>query len=147
MLCHAYFAVVCPPAAAGFIHLAIGSGASIVPSYCFGEVDTFHTSDLFQTWRLALSKWFRIAIPFVYGDGEWYRFPVSIKVPLTIVVGEPIPTVQTERPTHEQVNEVHAKYVQALRTIYEEHKARLGYGDRTLLVYGNGEKPAQAAKL
>ncbi len=124
----------------GFIKLAIETGTPIVPIYVFGEVDMFELSNAFLKQRQWLSRKAQIAIPFMKGEG----FLDPFRVPLTIVVGDPI-HVERCSPSKELVNAVHGQYVQALIDLFESNKHRLGYGDRELKVVGEWEKPTRAS--
>ena len=44
----------------------------------------------------------------------------------------PRPRVGIAEPTDEQIDALHARYVEALRAVFEQNKARLGYADATL---------------
>ncbi len=39
-------------------------------------------------------------------------------------VGKPIPVPKVENPTQELIDEYHAKFVEALKSLFEEHKAQ-----------------------
>ncbi len=39
-------------------------------------------------------------------------------------MGKPIPVPKVENPTKEIIEEYHAKFVQALKSLFEEHKAQ-----------------------
>uniref|UniRef100_A0A7S2RSM6 Acyltransferase n=1 Tax=Mucochytrium quahogii TaxID=96639 RepID=A0A7S2RSM6_9STRA len=109
----------------GFCRLALKCGVPIVPCYCFGETSTYHTSSLLLSWRQRISRTFRIAMPLVYGDDSFFLGP--IKTPLTIVVGDPIPVEQNHNPSHQEVVDLHAKYLSALTNLFEKNKKRFGY--------------------
>jgi len=120
----------------GFVRLAIETGLPIVPVYCFGETSTHNISRLFLKQRLWLSRRFRIAIPFAYGDGSVLQRLNPIDVPLTSVVGEPIRVEQHPAPVPDElVDKVHYQYVMGLKKVFDDNKHRLGYGDKELEIY------------
>ena len=58
------------------------------------------------------------------------------RVPNDLVFGEPIEPACAKpgEPTEAEVQVAHTAYIAALKTLFDEHKAGLGYGDRELLV-------------
>ena len=55
------------------------------------------------------------------------------KVPLLVVVGEPLEVDKIEEPTPEMVEHVHRCYVQRLRELFDANKAkRAGFRDSEL---------------
>ena len=108
----------------GFVKLAMQQGADLVPVYAFGETSLYKHSQAGIGWRKWLSHKFGIAIPLLYG--EYGLLPY--RVPITLVFGEPIPTVKISEPTDDQLNAMHSKYVDALVTLFNTHKASMGYG-------------------
>lgn len=62
---------------------------------------------------------------------------VPKRAPNDLVLGTPIeprPCATPGQPTDAEVQAAHADYVKALQTLFDEHKAALGYGDRQLVV-------------
>lgn len=55
-------------------------------------------------------------------------------VALHTVVGSPLQLPRVANPSDSDVAQWHAAYVAALTEIFETHKARFGYADRTLEV-------------
>ena len=47
--------------------------------------------------------------------------------PITVVIGEPIPVKQVTDPTPQQIDELHSKYLIALRDLYDKYNPI--YGD------------------
>ncbi len=45
-------------------------------------------------------------------------------------VGEPLPVVKKEKPTQEDIDDLHAKYVDALTDLFENHKEEYGIDKR-----------------
>ena len=51
---------------------------------------------------------------------------------LHTVIAHPVKLPKIEQPTADDVAHWHGRYVAALQAIYDDHKARFGYGDREL---------------
>ena len=79
-----------------------------------------------QEW---FEKVFSYSPPMFHGRGVFqytYGF-VPFRKPITVVVGEPIPVEKVENPTDEQVQELHAKYLDGLKDVYNKYNDK--YGD------------------
>lgn len=109
----------------GFIRLALSYGASLVPVLGLGTNEAYTTYNVLYPARKLIQKRFGIALPIFHG--RWFT-PLPHKVPIKIVIGEPIPTpkpgVVGEKPSEELVNEFHAKYIDAVRTLHRKHAAK-----------------------
>lgn len=116
----------------GFIKLAMQKNVPVVPVYVFGCSDYYNTSHAFFGPRLWLMKTFGICITLATGLCGSPVCPLPVKT--TIVFGKPLSfTIKEEgAPTAEELNAAHAEFVAALTNLFDEHKARLGYGDRQL---------------
>ena len=109
----------------GFIRLALKFGTPIVPCYCFGENDVFHTSDAFMGLRQWLCRNLRIGMSICWG--RWGTlFPN--KVPLSLVLGKPIsvPKLQAQEITSEKVDAVHKEFVDSIGELFERYKVECG---------------------
>lgn len=119
----------------GFVKVALQKGASLVPVFSFGETDLFgvFASSRFRRWQLWLQKQMGFGIPFFFGraltGGVLHRvFGLSrgvmpLRMPVQSIVGTPIHVdAPVPHPTQEQVDELHQRYVDELRKIYEEFK-------------------------
>ncbi len=133
----------------GFIKLAIRKGVPVVPMYVFGSSDsytTYHRTNKFD-WsfynlRYTLMKNFGICIMVCTGLWGSYLCPLPKKT--TIVFGKPIYFQPSSKessngsggfePTSEELDKGHTLFVKELTALFDEHKTRLGYGDRTLEV-------------
>lgn len=125
----------------GFVSLAVEHGASLVPMYVFGCTDLYYTSSALFGLRDAIRKHLKVCIPIFWGD-----FGLSPRrVKTTIVVGDPIPVARMAKPPKDapaaeqdafrsRVQQAHSAYVAAVKALFDEHKGRLGYGDRTLYI-------------
>ncbi|KAJ3412817.1 Diacylglycerol O-acyltransferase 2 [Chytridiales sp. JEL 0842] len=105
----------------GFVKLALTTGCSLVPVLCFGENEVYIRHD--TAFSRAISK-------FTYSLGR-FQFPVVTgrwgtlfpkKAELVTVVGPPIDVDLVEKPSQEQVDELHRKYLSHLRGLYDEYK-------------------------
>ena len=118
----------------GFIKLAMQHGTPLVPVFSFGEAflyDQVHNPPgsrlrRFQDWYERL---FAYPLPIIYGRGlfQYNLGYVPYRRPVTVVVGAPLHVERIEEPTSEQILATHAKYVEALKKLYEEYNPV--YGD------------------
>lgn len=117
----------------GFVKLALAHSAALVPCYCFGCVDLYDTYDYLHAPREALRKHLGICLPLYRGSfGMLPR-----RVPLDMVFGPPIdlpPPATPGKPTDEEVAQAHARYVAALKDLFDKHKTEFGFGTRQLNV-------------
>lgn len=117
----------------GFVRLALQQGVDLVPTYCFGAVDAYSQVQIpaFKRMMSRIVSAFQFVIPVYWG---YFFSPVPYRRDQTMVVGSPIPVKKVAEPTKEQVDELHAVYVTALRDLFDKHKEELGFGDRSLRV-------------
>ena len=144
----------------GFIKLAMRTGVPVVPMYVFGSSDAYYTYPKntdknnssndsqkfdwsFYQLRHKLQKNFGICITLC--SGLWGSPLCPLPKKTTIVFGKPIWFESSEtpksdskscgfEPTSEELDKGHALFVKELTALFDEHKTRLGYGDRTLEV-------------
>ncbi|NXH10157.1 MOGT2 acyltransferase, partial [Bucco capensis] len=115
----------------GFVRLAIQHGSPLVPVFSFGE------NDLFEQVRNPKGSWLRqlqhklqqimgISLPVFHARGIFqYSFGLMpYRRPICTVVGKPIPVQRKPRPSEEEVDQVHQKYLTELSKLFEEHKAK-----------------------
>ncbi|CAD6192190.1 unnamed protein product [Caenorhabditis auriculariae] len=117
----------------GFVREALLTGAHLVPVYSFGENEVFNQMEnpigsklrKFQEWS---KKLFGISYPIFHGRGFFQMTfgYLPFRKPIDTVVGAPIPVQKVEKPTREQIDELHQKYVHALSKLFNEHKGRFG---------------------
>lgn len=120
----------------GFVKLAMRKRVPIVPVYVFGCSDYFMTSTILYNVRHTLMKKFGICIPLCRG---LYHSLCPLPVKTTIVFGEPIDFFnimgkEDRQATEEELSVAHTKFCMALVDLFDKHKARLGYANRTLKV-------------
>ncbi|XP_064000284.1 2-acylglycerol O-acyltransferase 2 [Pogoniulus pusillus] len=115
----------------GFVRLAIQHGTPLVPVFSFGENDLYD-----QVWN-PKGSWLRviqqklqqimgISLPLFHARGIFqYSFGlVPYRRPICTVVGKPIPVQKKQKPSNEEVDQVHQKYLDELSKLFEEHKAK-----------------------
>ncbi len=110
----------------------VPAGSSLVPVFVFGERKAYHTSVLLTK---IFSRFFKrlcnIGMPLP--RGRWFTL-MPFPGPITIVIGPPIAVPLTPKPSDELVDTFHARYVGALKALYDEHKVAAGYKDVALSV-------------
>jgi 1-acyl-sn-glycerol-3-phosphate acyltransferase len=111
----------------GFVKLALAHGARLVPVFCFGENELFQQAPSPAWLQGALVRVLGFSVPLAYGRGCCSRRaagPLPRRVPLTMVVGAPLAMPVIADPTAAQVDAHHARYVAALRALYDAHAPR-----------------------
>lgn len=108
----------------GFVRLALEYGVPLVPVYVFGESQLFLQSRLFLRSRLWLQQALGIALV----------MPLKpyLSSPLRLVVGPPLEIPRRPQPSQEEVDEHHARYINALEDLFERNKGRCGYAKNHL---------------
>lgn len=144
----------------GFIKLAMRYRVPVVPVYVFGVSDAYNTyynhhPTFWYKARYWLMQTFGICLPIGFGFYLSPFCPIPLKH--TIVFGKPIPVYNimkkhntnddddgkdengdsshrttTTSPTSEELDLAHDQFCIALRQLFDEHKFKLGYGDREL---------------
>ncbi|KAF0700341.1 Aste57867_9154 [Aphanomyces stellatus] len=114
------------------IQLAFTQGASLVPTFVFGERWLYWSWPTPQTWPYWV-RWI-IKVPSLFlcargRFGTWLPFLPSGKRKLAVVFGAPIPVHQKEDPTEDELRRVHAIYVDRLQKLFEAYKHDFGYAD------------------
>lgn len=117
----------------GLVKYALQHGYALTPVWSFGECDTYHTFTGLLNFRLALNKY---GVPGVLFFG-WSKLPTFPRVDSEVLsyVGAPLQLPTIAEPTPAQVDEWHGKYLDALRALYEAHKAEAGYSNNVLEIY------------
>lgn len=114
----------------GFVKKALIHGANIIPCIAFGENSVFNKVNLKESSLMHTleSKWYKIfkfKHPIYYGRSiisETMTGLMPYKRPITVVMGDPIHVGKIENPTQEQIDKLHAHYLDELRTIYKANQ-------------------------
>uniref|UniRef100_G1TAW2 Acyltransferase n=1 Tax=Oryctolagus cuniculus TaxID=9986 RepID=G1TAW2_RABIT len=127
----------------GFVRLALRHGASLVPVYSFGENDIFKGMNFSKgSWQYLCQVTFKKFAGFspcifwgcgLFSSNSWGLLPLPM--PITTVVGGPIPVPQCSSPSQEQVDHYHRLYMDALERLFEEHKESCGVPASTRLTF------------
>ena len=126
----------------GFIRLALQQGARVCPIVCFGEatsLSNFVDTPRMHHWSY---KKFGFPIPFL-ATGRWWVSPFPSRGQgLKFVIGKPVEPSSNCLglvPTAEQVDEYHARFYEAAKRLFNEHKGSFeGYEDiEAVLVNSN----------
>lgn len=119
----------------GFVKLGLQYGTALVPTYAFGNNETFTVSKSFLfRFRNWMQRKFKISVPVFWGI---MGSPMPVRTQISFAVGAPIPVPPNPArtpPDQALVDEYHAKYVAALRALFDQHKVAAGYGHRELQV-------------
>lgn len=115
----------------GFIKLAMKTGAAIVPVFSFGEVDVFDQVDnppnsFVRKAQDLIKKLTGIAPLLLLGRG-FFQYNVGMlpqRKRIVQVVGAPIDVPQCDEPKEEEVDKLHEKFMDDLKTIFDTYKTR-----------------------
>lgn len=112
----------------GFVKIALETGTQIVPTYCFGNTQTFSSGS--TPWLAALSRMCRTSLIAFWGR---YGLPIPHRVPLLTVLGRPIQVPKVENPSPALINEYHELYLRETRRLYDTYKNTYNWQDRRLV--------------
>ncbi|KAM8835183.1 2-acylglycerol O-acyltransferase 2 [Synchiropus picturatus] len=117
----------------GFIKMAMENGAYLVPAFSFGENEVFdQVENPRGTWlrwtQERLQSIMGISLPLFHARGIFqYSFGLMpYRKPIATVVGRPIKVKRTEKPTAQQLDDLHQHYMDELSNLFEEHKSNYG---------------------
>ncbi|XP_041331538.1 2-acylglycerol O-acyltransferase 1 isoform X2 [Pyrgilauda ruficollis] len=126
----------------GFIKMALKHGAHLVPVFSFGENELFkQVANPKGSWlrnvQEKLQKKMGFALPLFHARGVFqYSFGlIPYRQPIHTVVGSPIPVKQNLNPTTEEIDQLHALYLQKLKKLFEEHKSNYGIPAHKSLIF------------
>ncbi|KAM9221962.1 2-acylglycerol O-acyltransferase 2 [Dugong dugon] len=115
----------------GFVKLALMHGAALVPIFSFGENELFdQISNPPGSWlrwvQNHLQSVMGISLPLFHGRGVFqYSFGfLPYRRPVTTVVGKPIEVQKILRPSQEEVDHLHQRYIKELCNLFEAHKLK-----------------------
>ncbi|CAH1396906.1 unnamed protein product [Nezara viridula] len=123
----------------GFIKIALTTGCSLVPVFCFGENDPlqlmFPKTDSILG---SLQDWFRrltrVSLCFPVGR-SWLLTCVPKRTPMVTVVGEPIDIPKITEPSEKDIEYYHSLYKEALTRLFEENRHQyVSYPSDTKLI-------------
>lgn len=147
----------------GFVKIAIELGnVALVPTFAFGEADVYNIfrpnagslGEKFQHW---VKKKFLFTIPYFSARGVFLNFGlIPYRCPINICMGRPIyvpaglcdqlikenstiPKSQKyKKPSQcipqNIIDHYHSLYVEELKRVYEQNKAKFGYSDVELII-------------
>lgn len=126
----------------GFIKVALKRGAHLVPVFSFGENELFQQipnpkGSLLRTVQEKLQQIMGFSMPLFHARGIFqYSFGVMpYRKPINTVVGKPIIVARNENPTVEEIEQLHKKYLEELRALFEEHKEKFGVPEHDTLIF------------
>uniref|UniRef100_K3X4P8 Acyltransferase n=1 Tax=Globisporangium ultimum (strain ATCC 200006 / CBS 805.95 / DAOM BR144) TaxID=431595 RepID=K3X4P8_GLOUD len=119
----------------GFVKLAIRHGAELVPVFAFGEKWFFNVWNPPKSVISLFRKTLKIPILLFWGRFLWMPKRLPEGKTFGVVYGKPIPTIQKDEPTEEDIRTVHTLYVAEIERLFAQYKAKFGYdADETLAI-------------
>uniref|UniRef100_A0A3P8V8S3 Acyltransferase n=1 Tax=Cynoglossus semilaevis TaxID=244447 RepID=A0A3P8V8S3_CYNSE len=116
-----------------FIECASSHKAQLVPVFSFGENELFDqmdnpTGSPLRTLQNRLQSVMGVAMPLFHARGVFqYSFGLMpYRTSIHTVVGKPIPVSQICSPSNEDIDRLHAVYLQSLSDLFEQHKHDYG---------------------
>lgn len=113
----------------GFVRVAIQTGASLVPVFSFGEIDIFdqpsnEPGSWIRSFQDFVKRWTGVAPALFYARGFSERSfgLIPYRRAITTVIGEPISVTQNASPSQEQIDQLHAEFVEKIYKLFEDHK-------------------------
>ena len=116
----------------GFVKKALIHGANLIPCIAFGENSVFtkvnfEPGSLLYKMQSRFYSIFKFKHPIYYGrslftDKKIAKGCVPYKKPISVIMGDPIMVSRVEKPSQEQIDQLHATYMEQLRSIYEANK-------------------------
>ncbi|XP_074839136.1 2-acylglycerol O-acyltransferase 2-B-like [Carettochelys insculpta] len=117
----------------GFIKAALQHGAALVPVFSFGENELFEQvpnppGSLVRVVQERLQKTMGLALPLFHARGVFqYSFGLlPYRSPIHTVVGAPIDVPRNPFPSQQDIDRLHAVYLEKLIALFEAHKGRYG---------------------
>lgn len=115
----------------GLAKLSLKTGAPIVPAYSLGNTAVFKA--WFDKWGIMerISRKAQLSIFLFWGK---FGLPIPLRTPITTIFGPPIEVTKTDNPTQEQIDDVHRRLLQGVEDCFNQHKAALGWGHKTMRI-------------
>lgn len=113
----------------GFVKLALKHGTPLVPVLSFGETDLYNQvyNPKGSTLR-RIQDYIRNVIglpPAIFSGRGFFQYSFGLiphRLPVTVVVGSPLELPKIEKPTAEQIDEYHKKFMEHLIELFETQK-------------------------
>lgn len=126
----------------GFARIALEQGVPLVPVFSFGETDIYNQlpnpeGSRIRRLQAAMQRYLTFSPPFFHGRGifNYSLGMMPFRKPINVVVGQPLEVKQIKSPTEEQVDELHARYVECLTELFETNKSKYGVAsDKHLII-------------
>jgi hypothetical protein len=116
----------------GIVKIALKAGVPLVPVYGFGHtalwtvvVDPFGLLE-------KLSNKLQVSLTPFFGRYGWFLGPPR-RIPIAVVLGEPVVCPRVDEPTQEQVDKYHQLLLDSYAQLFEKHKGAYGWGHKKLL--------------
>jgi len=114
---------------AGFVKMAIKTGAALVPVWGYGENNLYEnltiSSPTLRKWQRRIQKVLSVAPLLVAGRGvfSYSGGLMPRRRPITVVVGAPLDVGKPDPdPSQEKITKVHEAYKQAVLELFQRHK-------------------------
>jgi len=114
---------------AGFVKIALTTGASLVPMWGFGENNIFENLATDSPMILKIQRKIQRVLSFapvlVAGRGVFSYGGFGIvphRRPISVVVGAPIAVEMDANPSTEKVEAIHAQYKAAVKDLFNKYK-------------------------
>ncbi|UJR26404.1 hypothetical protein I4U23_007736 [Adineta vaga] len=132
----------------GFVKIGLVNGASLVPVFSFGENDLYDQmanpfGSKLRQMQIKIQKRLGYATPFFKGRGI-FQYAIGFmpnRHTIDTYVGEPIelPKLDVNQLTPEIIDKYHGQYMDALRRLFDTHKAKHGNADATIKYINDNE--------
>ena len=114
---------------AGFVKIALGTGAALVPMWGFGENNLYENlavnSPNLRRWQRRIQRIISFAPLLVAGRGvfSYSGGLIPHRRPITVVVGQPIFVGEAEsEPSMERIAKYHKMYKEAVLELFDTYK-------------------------
>ncbi|XP_048140643.1 diacylglycerol O-acyltransferase 2D-like [Rhodamnia argentea] len=115
----------------GFVRIAMEMGFPLVPVFCFGQTNVYKWCKSGGKLYLQFSSAIKFTPVFFWGI---FGSPLPFQHPMHVAVGRPSEFKKTSKPTMEEVNKVHGKFVEVFRDLFKRRKAQVGHADLELKI-------------
>ena len=104
----------------GFVKLAMAAGKPLLPMYCFGENQCYHTYSFGLQFRRWVAQRLRVGFP-IFTDRFGLLYGPPLPTHCTLVVGRAIECEANPNPTPAEVDAVFARYVEEVARLWSEN--------------------------